>query len=400
MVAPKKPENEDERLKNLKSYDILDTLPEKDYDNITVIAAQICNVPVSLITLIDDNRQWFKANHGLCISETPRQKSFCELAMKYEDDIFIINDARLDIRFHDNPLVTTDPKVVFYAGVPLKSKNGLQLGTLSVIDYKPNKLSEGQKKSLVALSDQVMNLLELRKSKLLLERAMKSLEEKNQELERFAYIAAHDLKSPLINISSLAELLRDEYKLNLDSEGLKMLELIMSSADSLKGLVDGLLSYSRSARFLKDDKSIINLETLKAEVVQLFNSDHSIKMVIDSPLTTITINKMAIHHIMMNLVSNAIKYNDKNTVEIEINVQETDLFYEFLITDNGPGIDQAHQNKIFELFTRVASTDKFGQAGSGIGLATVKKIIKKLGGTISVHSELGQGATFSFSIMK
>lgn len=400
MVAPNKPENEDERLKNLKSYDILDTLPEKDYNNITVIAAQICNVPISLITFIDDDRQWFKSNYGLRVTETPRPVSFCEHAMNHEDGVFIINDARKDVRFHDNPLVTDDPKVVFYAGVPLKSKNGLPLGTLCVIDYEPNILSDYQKESLAALSDQVMNLLELRKNKLLLERALKSLEEKNQALERFAYIAAHDLKSPLINISSLAELFIEEYGLNIDSEGIKMLELIMSSADNLKELVDGLLSYSRSDRFLKEDKSIIDLETLKGEIIQLFNSDYNIKMVLDSPLTTITVNKMAIHHILMNLVSNAIKYSDKKIVEIEMNVQETDLFYEFFIKDNGPGISQVDQNKIFKLFTRVANTDKFGQPGNGIGLATVKKIVKKMGGAISINSELGHGSTFRFSIKK
>lgn len=400
MVIPNIPENETERLKNLESYNILDTLPETDYDNITTIAAEICGTPIALITLLDNKRQWFKSHHGIDVKETPKEQSFCAHAINDNDGIFIVPDTREDFRFHDNPLVTGDSNAVFYAGAPLTSKNGLPLGTLCVIDHKPNILSKTQINSLSALSNQVMNLLELRKNKFLLEKTLKDLEDKNHELERFAYIAAHDLKSPLINISSLAQIFIEDYKLSIDAEGLELLELIISSTDSLRELVDGLLSYSKSDGLAEEEKSTINLEALITEITQLFNSDHHVKMVLESPLETIFINKTAIHHILMNLVSNAIKYSDKDDVLIEMNVKETDTHYNFFIKDNGPGIDKSDQTKIFKLFTKIAHQDKFGQAGHGIGLATVKKIVEKLGGTISVNSELGKGATFNFSIRK
>ncbi|MCL5126884.1 MULTISPECIES: ATP-binding protein [unclassified Algibacter] len=400
MVTPDIPENEAERLKNLESYNILDTLPEIDYDNITAIAAEICGTPIALISLLDNKRQWFKSHHGIDTTETPKEQSFCAHAINNTDGVFIVPDTREDFRFHDNPLVTGDSNAIFYAGAQLTSKNGLPLGTLCVMDHKPNVLNEGQIKSLSALSNQVMNLLELRKNKFLLEKTLKDLEEKNHELERFAYIAAHDLKSPLINISSLAEIFIEDYKLKIDAEGLKLLELILSSADSLRGLVDGLLNYSRSDGLLKEKKSTINLQELTTEIAQLFNSDHRVKMVLKSSLETVHVNKTAIHHILMNLVSNAIKYSDKDDVLIEMNVEETDTHYQFFIKDNGPGIAPSNQSKIFKLFAKVADQDKFGQAGHGIGLATVKKIVKKLGGKISVTSELGQGATFNFSIKK
>ncbi|MEL0652093.1 GAF domain-containing sensor histidine kinase [Algibacter sp. TI.3.09] len=400
MVTPDIPENEAERLKNLESYNILDTLPETDYDNITAIAAEICGTPIALISLLDNKRQWFKSHHGVDTTETPKEQSFCAHAINNTDGVFIVPDTREDFRFHDNPLVTGDSNAIFYAGAQLTSKNGLPLGTLCVMDHKPNVLNEGQIKSLSALSNQVMNLLELRKNKFLLEKTLTDLEEKNNELERFAYIAAHDLKSPLINISSLAEIFIEDYKLNIDEEGLKLLELIISSADSLRDLVDGLLSYSKSDGLLKEGKSNINLQELITEIAQLFNSDHHVKMILKSSLESVRVYKTAIHHILMNLVSNAIKYSDKDDVLIEMDVQETNTHYKFFIKDNGPGIELSDQTKIFKLFTKVADQDKFGQVGHGIGLATVKKIVEKLGGKISVTSELGQGATFNFSIKK
>lgn len=400
MIAPKEPNNEKERLEYLKSFSILDTLPEEDYDNITKIAAEICDMPVALISLIDDKRQWFKSHHGLDATETPKEYAFCAHAINDPHNVFIIQDARKDERFQGNPLVEGQPEVIFYAGVPLTSKNGLSLGTLCVIDHKPNLLSQSQIQSLSALSNQVMKLLELRKNKHLLERALKDLEEKNHELERFAYVAAHDLKSPLLNIIGLANLLTEEYKLKIGDEGLQMLEMIIHSSESLASLVDGLLEYSKSDKVLNQEKSLINLEELNTEIIELFNFDHKVEMTVNSELSAIRANKTAINQILINLVGNAIKYNDKDVAEIEIAVSETNKKYKISVKDNGPGIAPENQHKIFNIFEKLNSQDRFGREGNGIGLATVKKLVEKLGGAIKVDSDLGNGATFSFSIMK
>ena len=120
----------------MKSYSILDTLPESDFDDLTTIAAEICGTPISLISLLDDKRQWFKSHHGLDAIETPKEYSFCGHVIN-QDDLFVVSDARLDERFHDNPLVTGYPYVVFYAGVPLVGDNNLPLGTLCIIDHNP-----------------------------------------------------------------------------------------------------------------------------------------------------------------------------------------------------------------------------------------------------------------------
>ncbi|MEQ8420193.1 MAG: ATP-binding protein [Arenibacter algicola] len=384
----------------MRSYSILDTLPESDYDNITKIAAEICGTPISLISLIDDKRQWFKSHHGLDATETPKEYAFCGHAINTPNDVFIVQDARKDERFHDNPLVTGDPHVIFYAGVPLVSEAGLPLGTLCVIDHKPNLLSQSQISSLSALTNQVINLLELRKSKHQLERTIMELEEKNEGLERFAVVAAHDLKTPLINISSLAQLFQNQYKDILDSEGLEMLEMIIGSSGNLIGLIDGLLQYSKSESLLREGKSDIELQMLRTDLEGLFNYDHQLKLVLKSDLTKIKAHKTALHQILINLITNAIKYHDKETVEIELGVSESDTHFLFYVKDNGPGIETIHQERIFKIFEKLAATDKFGVRGNGIGLATVKKIVEKLGGAIRVESDLGKGAKFIFSLEK
>lgn len=400
MIQPKEHDKERERIKDLESYSILDTLPEADYDDLTAIAAEICGTNISLVSLIDNKRQWFKSHHGLDATETPREYAFCGHAINDQDNVFIIQDARRDERFHDNPLVTGEPFVIFYAGVPLISDNGLPLGTLCVIDDKPKLLSKSQINSLKALSHQIMSLLNLRKNKLILEKALLSLEEKNLELERFAAIAAHDLKSPLIGISNMIELFSENYDSIIDLKGKKMLNIIESSSNKLRSLIDGLLEYSKSESVLKEKKTKIDLKDLKNDIIGLFNYDHKIELDIKTSIKEIVTNKAALDQILINLIANAIKYNDKKNIEIEMGISESETHYEFYVQDNGPGIALEYQERIFKIFEVMANKDRFGITGNGIGLATVKKIVENSGGFIKVESEIEKGAKFIFTLEK
>ena len=158
-------EEEKQRLKALAEYRILGTQPEACYDDITKIASSICNVPISLMTLVDKDRQWFKAKVGLAISETRRDWSFCTHAIK-ENSPLIIKDALQDERFINNPLVKGDPEIRFYAGFPLRNSDGNKLGTLCVIDRKPGSLTTKQFNIMEILSRQIVSFLELRKKSL------------------------------------------------------------------------------------------------------------------------------------------------------------------------------------------------------------------------------------------
>lgn len=163
MIKPENPANEAQRLENLLSYEILDTLTEQEFDSITQQAAEICGTKISLISLIDDKRQWFKSHFGLEVQETHKDFAFCAHAINTPDAPFIIEDARQDERFYDNPLVTGDPYVIFYAGIPLISAQGFPLGTLCVIDEQPKKLTWSQISALQTLARQVMTLIEIKK---------------------------------------------------------------------------------------------------------------------------------------------------------------------------------------------------------------------------------------------
>jgi len=163
MIAAKEPPNELERVAALYQCNILDTEAEQGFDDITQLAAHICQAPIALVSLIDKDRQWFKSKVGLTVTETPRKLAFCAHAI-LQDGIFIVRDALEDERFADNPLVTEPPNIRFYAGVRIKTVEGYPLGTLCVIDYKPRELSTEQIASLTALSNQVVYLVETRRN--------------------------------------------------------------------------------------------------------------------------------------------------------------------------------------------------------------------------------------------
>ncbi len=192
-------DQESRRLEALHAYNILDTPEEEQYNNLVSLASYICGTPISLITLITQNRQWFKAKVGISGTETLRSDSFCQYAIE-SDDVLEIPDTLEDIRFYNNPYVTGAPNIRFYAGAPLVTNAGYRLGTLCVIDDQPRELTEAQKMALATLSEQVVAHLELRQKKEELEQEKYHIKALNKKLDNVMLFVNQQLPDAIKNL--------------------------------------------------------------------------------------------------------------------------------------------------------------------------------------------------------
>lgn len=389
-----------ERLAALSSYNVLDSLNEEDYDNITKLAAAICKTPISLISLVDSDRQWFKSNHGLTVRETPIEYSFCARAIEDPENKFIVPDATEDNRFKDNPLVTEDPKIVFYAGIPLVNSDGIALGTLCVIDRETRELKPEQIEALETLARQTLNLLELRRKKILLERALEDTKQHHEALDQFALRAAHDIKSPLSNIITLTNLLMNEGSIEGNKKVVDLLELVKSSSNQLFNYINGLLEFNRSQSLESAHTEVFSVYDVWHHLKSFFrDKEAKIELHVENETHFITTVRIAVEQVLLNLVSNAIKYCDKETPKVDIFYWDKPDHYVFHVKDNGPGFPE-NRDKLFSIFETGTNQDRYGEKGNGIGLATVKRVVNILGGEVEILKSSDKGSTVSFTIAK
>ncbi|NGX84132.1 GAF domain-containing sensor histidine kinase [Aequorivita sp. KMM 9714] len=399
MIEPRIPIDEEQRLEAVRSYDLLDTLPERDFDNLTLVTATVCDVPISLVTLVESDRNFLKSHYGIPFNESPRNTSFCGHAILDDSSIFIVEDARKDPRFVDNPLVT-EMNAIFYAGVRLINSDGYPLGTLCVFDTKPRKLTSKQKKALIALAFQVVNLFEAKKRNRELMVIQNELKEKNEELKNFAGMVSHDMKMPLANMIITSDMLRSKYGQYLDDQGKQYLEYIKQSSFTLSEYITGMLEHYESDKTASLSEEVFDSHDLLEDIIELLNINYDCEINLPEENIEMKANRAALEQITLNLITNSLKYNDKETIVIDINCWKERGYYYFTITDNGVGIEKDKLKSIFNLFETVGELDRYGKKGNGIGLSTVKKLVNKLGGDIEVTSEKGKGTTFKFYIKK
>lgn len=399
MKPPSFPPDEKQRLASVRSYQLLDTLPEKDFDNITALTASICDTPIALVTLLDADRNFLKSHYGLSFNESPRDSSFCGHAILEDSDVFVVEDARKDPRFKNNPLVT-ERNAIFYAGVRLMSPDGYPLGTLCIFDLKPRTLSKKQRNSLISLAYQVVNLFEARKHNRTLLAVQQELKERNEELKHFAGVVSHDMKMPLANMIITSDMLQAKYGGLLDDQAKKYLDYIKQSSFTLSEYISGLLEHYETDKTASYIEEIFDSQDLLEEIIELLNINIDCEINLPEENIEMQANKSALEQIFINLVSNSLKYNDKEKIRIDIDCHEEEETYHFSISDNGMGISENQLTSIFDLFTTSGVLDRNGNKGNGIGLSTVKKLVNKLQGEIEVFSTLGVGTTFKFYIKK
>ena len=512
------PPCEAERLAYLHRLDILDTPREQSFDDIAQLASTICDTPIAVVSLVDGARQWFKSCLGLEATETPRDLAFCAHAILQPEDMLIVEDALLDPRFADHPLVTGEPHIRFYAGAPLVARAGFALGTLCVIDYVPRQLTSNQVRTLKLLSQQVIQLLHLHEANQVLEQAHKLIEANEQKLSslysqapvaivlnnlgdgryldcnpefasmvgyelaeilamtdtevtpveyreadqrerqhlletgrfgpcekqlihksgrlipvlmngmlintptggqhiwtfiqditerkhieqmknEFVSAVSHELRTPLTSISGSLGLIASGVLGSLPDNIHNMLSIAHKNAQRLTLLINDLLDMEKilAGKMLFDRQE----QTLMPILLSSLESNKAYADAFETRLALRTgnedlqayIDARRVQQVLANFISNAIKFSPKGG-QVDITLSRQGRYARIAVIDQGPGISEEFQTRIFQKFSQADSSDSRQRGGTGLGLAISKARVEKMDGSIGFESEPGKGATF------
>jgi signal transduction histidine kinase len=400
MTSAPRHAKERARLAALRSLAILDTDGEQAYDDLVRLAASILDAPIALVSLIDEQRQWFKARHGLDAQETPRELAFCAHAIVGAGPVFVVEDASLDARFADNALVQSFPNIRFYAGGVLRAPSSdLPLGTLCVIDRRPRTLNAEQLRDLSALARQVERLLTLREATRQLSVRNAELEHATRAKSRFFATVSHDIRTPLHGIVGAAELLS---RLNLPEEGRRYTRTIEACSQSLLHLVDGVLDISRieSGAIELAARPFDLRRTVRGVCDVVHERAHAkgLTLTLDDRLPQNALfvgDEARVHQILLNLASNAVKFTARGRVEVIARHEPEGL--QLGVRDTGPGIPLEDRERIFEPFVQ-GSDETHRRHGSGLGLNIVRSLTHLMGGSVELVSEPGRGSTFMVAL--
>ncbi len=226
---------------------------------------------------------------------------------------------------------------------------------------------------------------------------LEQLEKVNEELKEFAYVVSHDLKAPLRGIKTLVDWITSDYVDKLDDDGKEQMNLLVNRVDRMHNLIDGILQYSRIGR-VAEEKVKVNFNELVSDVIDMLAPPENITITIENELPTIECEQIRMMQVFQNLLSNAVKYMDKSEGQIKVGCIEDDSFWNFSVSDNGPGIEDKYYDRIFQMFQTLSPRDEF--ESTGVGLTVVKKIVELYGGKIWIESKVGEGSTFFFALPK
>lgn len=396
---------ENARLDDLYSYQILDTEAEKDFDELVELASDIAGTPISLISLVDKDRQWFKANKGLPVNQTSRNISFCAHAIEVEEEDFIIGDTTKDEQFADNSLVTSDPNIRFYAGFPLLTQQGHKLGTLCVMDKQPRTLSPKQTERLQRLAKQAMKLLELHKAHKELQIVREKEARQNEVVQRLldnqrkiVAILAHDTRGPLYSMKNLLNMFVQGQVLQEDAQNLH--EMMYEQTDVTINMIESLVKWGEiHLKAIGENGSASALNDIIAGVFKQYASSAATKGITlfddVSEIAMISINNEMLGFIVRNLVNNAIKYTENG--EIRVSGSRKNNHFILTVSDTGVGMsDMTKQSLFLGKFSSLSGTRK--ETGSGLGLMLINDFVQQASGTITIESELYKGTSISISL--
>ncbi len=408
------PFDEAQRLASLRALDILDTPPEPAFDRITRLASQQFDAPIALITLIDPARQWFKSKIGLEVDETPREFSFCQFAIM-DQQVMQVPDATKDPRFADNPLVSGEPGVRFYAGAPLITEKGFRLGTLCVIDNKARQPLDGEQEArLRDFAHLVINEMELRRLRGLLgdhsfglssevASALNSMRDAEEDLARQAQMdviahVAHELRTPLSAMMGFAEIIRREFFGEIGDKRYKAYaSQIEDCGLHLLGVLSKTMDLSRATRGgLKLEESVVDLKEVSRLAEKLSQSEldvfqANLKLGFDSEAPRLLADRGQVAQMLVNLICNAAHHAPQgSTIALDAK-QRSDGGLDLSVTDQGSGMTAEDIRQALTPFSKIRRDDQGHQPGLGVGLPLTKRLLELHGGELAIESKPQHG---------
>jgi signal transduction histidine kinase/ActR/RegA family two-component response regulator len=393
--APKHP-RENERIEQLQALHILDTDGEAAYDELTRLVTLVLGTEIALVSLVDQERQWFKSRCGIDARQTSRDIAFCAHAIVEPDSLFVVENALDDVRFADNPLVTSGPEIRFYAGMPIKAPDtDLPVGTVCAISAQPKSLTDMQREQLTLIARQVERLLVMRRYQMQLISARELAERANRSKTRFLATISHDMRTPLHGLLGTVDLLLEREHL---ADVAEQLEVARVCGMTLRTLVDETLDLSKlesgAVELRADDFTPKHLIANVATVVRAVLRPGvrlEIEGVDDLPMW-LRGDASRCQQIVLNLANNAAKFTLAGNVSIRSGYRN--CIWSIEVADTGVGIPPEKLDQVFEPFWQSEEGRRIDNSGVGLGLSICKRLIDAMGGSIDVTSNMGEGSCF------
>lgn len=387
------------RVDELEYLDIMDTNPEREFDELTEMMADLAGVPTCLVSLLDNKRQWFKSKVGMAVPETSIEWSFCQYTIR-QQDILEIEDAKENPSVNQSPLVTGPPYIRFYAGAPLITSRGVPIGSLCLIDYKPNKLSNTQRKALRVMANQVVRLIECRVMTRNYWQELAYSQEQKQKLDnlnnvkdKLISIITHDFRSPLTQLKSYVSLINADLLTEVERK-----QVISSLNDHLSltlALLDNLLYWSRMQmdgfkvyprrimlnEMLQEIYHLFQIQVMEKGIRYVAQIEPNLQAVADADMLRI---------ILRNLLSNAIKFTRPGG-NIIVKGHQNGSMIELLVEDDGVGVSVDILQQLMEEGVSITTPGTQLERGTGIGLSLSREFAKVNRGSLRLESQTGKG---------